>query len=170
VWSKTDRKYPYVKAVIRAVARYRDLIAAQPTVVMGDFNSNSIWDRKRPFKETHSGLVQQLSALGLVSAYHDFHGEPHGGETRPTLYLLKQRQRPYHIDYCFVPRAWLSSVQSVKVGAYEDWIALSDHTPVSVELKLPQEAARESIERERPNPSSQRTRIGPPYARPTAGR
>ena len=88
VWTKTDEQYRYVKSVIRAVECYRDLIIEQPTVIIGDFNSNKIWDYKRPPDQNHSGLVRNLVGLGLVSAYHEFHREPQGSETRPTLYLL----------------------------------------------------------------------------------
>jgi hypothetical protein len=122
VWSKTDAHYRYVKAVIRAVECYRDLIAAQPTMLVGDFNSNTIWDYRRRPEESHSGLVRQLSAFNMTSAYHSFYGEPHSAETRATLYLRKKKQSPYHIDYCFIPDAWLSSLCSIEVGTYEDWI------------------------------------------------
>ncbi|MBI5672792.1 MAG: hypothetical protein HZC50_05965 [Nitrospirae bacterium] len=48
VWAKTDMHFRYLKGIIRAVDCLRDLIIAQPTVVVGDFNSNKIWDYKRP--------------------------------------------------------------------------------------------------------------------------
>ena len=70
VWSQKDPDFSYVRGVIRAVDCYRDLIGAQPTVVAGDFNSNAIWDYKRPAGQNHSGLVRNLAELGLVSAYH----------------------------------------------------------------------------------------------------
>lgn len=60
-----------------------------PGVVAGDFNSNTIWDYKRPAGQNHSGLVRQLASLGLVSAYHHFFREAHGAESQPTLYLQR---------------------------------------------------------------------------------
>ena len=137
VWSKTDLHYRYVKAVIRAVECYRDLILAQPTVLIGDFNSNRIWDYKRSPDQNHSGLVRNLAALGLVSVYHEFHGEAQGSETRATLYLLKKKTRPYHIDYCFIPQGWLPYLRSVEVGSYAAWSQFSDHAPLLVDLRLP---------------------------------
>ena len=135
VWSKTDLHYRYVKAVIRAVELYRDLIVAQPTVIVGDFNSNTIWDFKRV--QNHSALVRSLEELGLVSAYHHFYGEAHGAESRPTLHLLRQKAKPYHIDYCFIPNAWLPFLRSVEVGSYDDWHRASDHQPLTIDLALP---------------------------------
>jgi len=57
VWAKTDLNFRYVKGVIRAVECFADLIAGQPTVIAGDFNSNKIWDYKRPDHLNHSALV-----------------------------------------------------------------------------------------------------------------
>ena len=78
-----------------------------------------------------------LSKLGLVSAYHHFFGEEQGSETRPTFYLLWKENRPFHIDYCFIPEAWTADIRSVSVGTYADWFASSDHRPLVVELNEP---------------------------------
>jgi endonuclease/exonuclease/phosphatase family metal-dependent hydrolase len=126
-----------VRAVIRAVEVYRDLIVSQPTVVAGDFNSNTIWDYKRPLTQNHSGLVQQLTSLGLVSAYHHFFGEVQGAESRPTLYLRRDPRKPYHIDYCFIPQAWSTRLRSVEVGTDEPWARYSDHRPLVVDIDVP---------------------------------
>ncbi len=139
VWSKRNPDYPYVKGIIRAVELYRDLIVAQPTVIIGDFNSNSIWNRKRPGARDHGALVTTLSQLGLVSAYHVFHGEEQGAETRPTLHLLWDARRPYHIDYCFVPQSWATQIRSVSIGTEANWQKASDHRPLIVDLSDPGE-------------------------------
>ena len=81
--------------------------------------------------------MRSLASLGLVSAYHRFFGEDQGAESRPTLYLLKKRERPYHIDYCFIPESWVPNLTSVAVGAYETWITASDHCPLVVDIALP---------------------------------
>lgn len=137
VWSQQDPEFRYVKGIIRAVDCYRDLIVGQPTVVAGDFNSNTIWDYKRPVGQNHSGLVRNLAELGLVSAYHHFYGEAHGTESRPTLFFLRNQARPYHIDYCFIPEAWAKHLRDVEVGTYEAWAKFSDHRPLVVDLALP---------------------------------
>jgi endonuclease/exonuclease/phosphatase family metal-dependent hydrolase len=77
-----------------------------------------------------------LTELGLVSSYHHYYGEAHGTETRPTFYLHRNKRRPYHIDYCFVPEGWASYIQSVQIGSYEDWQKHSDHRPLLVDLNL----------------------------------
>jgi hypothetical protein len=134
VWAHKDPAYPYVRAVIRAVEIYRDLIASQPTVILGDFNSNAQWNRAREDARDHAYLVRLLTELGLVSTYHRFHGEEHGAESRPTLYLLRSETRPYHVDYCFIPKAWGKRLTEVRVGSYADWRHLSDHRPLVVDI------------------------------------
>lgn len=138
VWSQRNPDFRYVRAVIRAIDCYRDLIVAQPTVVAGDFNSNTIWDYKRPETQNHSGLVRQLASLGLISAYHHFFHEAHGAESRPTLHHQRSPVKPYHVDYCFIPAAWATHLRSVEVCADEVWGRLSDHRPLVVDLALPE--------------------------------
>jgi endonuclease/exonuclease/phosphatase family metal-dependent hydrolase len=72
--------------------------------------------------------------MDLVSAYHEFNSENHGRETRPTYYFLWKEDRPYHIDYCFLPRDWMKRVSRVEIGTYEDWKSHSDHRPLLVEI------------------------------------
>jgi exodeoxyribonuclease-3 len=121
---------------------YSDLITKQPSVIIGDFNSNRLWDYKRPPDLNHTGLVRKLEAMGISSAYHDYFSEEHGAETRPTLYFRKSQQQTYHIDYCFLPTSWRSHMRSVEVGSYNDWISSSDHVPLCVELDIPRSHRR----------------------------
>jgi exonuclease III len=126
--------YPYVEGTHRAVEMYRDLLARSPTVVLGDLNSNTIWDHEHKPHSSHSGLVARLADLGLVSAYHHCLDEAHGSETQPTFYFQWKKERPYHIDYCFLPRKWVKKGLRVEIGSYEEWRAWSDHRPLLVEV------------------------------------
>jgi hypothetical protein len=134
VWAKKNRPFPYVEGVVRAVRTFRDRIAGQPTVLMGDLNSNAIWDAEHPQDANHSALVRELEGLGLESVYHAFHGESHGAESRHTYFQWRRQSLPYHIDYCFAPQDWISRVVDVQVGAFEDWKELSDHRPLMAEF------------------------------------
>ena len=60
--------------------------------------------------------------------------EAQGAETRSTFYMYRKQERGFHIDHCFVPRAWAPYLKSVQVGAYADWRHLSDHCPMVIEF------------------------------------
>ncbi len=133
IWSKADKDNPYVEGVIRAVEIYRNLFK-YPTVLAGDLNSNAIWDAGHATGKSHSHLVGILSDLGLVSSYHHFHREAHGKEKQATYYFQWKEERPFHLDYCFIPAKWAANLRRVEVGSYSDWKESSDHRPLLVEV------------------------------------
>jgi len=137
VWAMKNPAHPYVRGVFRAMQMYADAITAQPTVVMGDFNSNAIWDHQHRRSSSHSDLVALMADLGLVSAYHVHHAEPQGGESRPTYYHTWNRAIGFHLDYCFIPRQWAPHLADVQVGGYDEWADASDHRPLIVDVDLP---------------------------------
>lgn len=134
VWSIQGQEHPYVRAICKAVDLYSHLIRDNPAVVVGDFNSNAIWDKDHPPEMNHSALVDRLASLGLVSAYHHVRNEPHGAEKEPSYYHQWNQQKPFHIDYCFVPRPWAEKITAVKIGSFEEWRRHSDHRPLLVDL------------------------------------
>jgi hypothetical protein len=108
---------------------------ATPTVVAGDFNDNVKWDRPKK-RNKHKINVDELAPLGLRSAYHHARGVEQGAEREPTIYW-RDRKRDggsYHIDYCFVPESWTKSISAVELGGFDDWVHLSDHVPLIVEV------------------------------------
>lgn len=125
----------YSKALFDALERFRDLLSAGPAVVMGDFNTTSLLDRPGS-AHGHGRIVGLLGEMGLESAYHAFHAEAPGAESRATYYHQWRREQPYHIDYCFVPREWLPGITGVRVGGYEEWAGRSDHRPLVVDVDL----------------------------------
>ncbi|MGB7211042.1 MAG: hypothetical protein WBC97_00270 [Gemmatimonadales bacterium] len=137
VWAKNEGKDRYVRGVVRGIRLLRRHIRSEPTVILGDLNSNSIWDDEHPSGWNHSGLVTLLGQLDLVSAYHYWHDEPHGAERRPTFFEYRHRHRPYHLDYCFLPRAWLGRLTAVRLGTFARWMRWSDHLPLTCDLDLP---------------------------------
>jgi len=123
----------YIGQVFEAVRRHRRWFSdTLPTLACGDFNSNAIFDHGRK-TITHTAVVEMFEKRNLLSAYHTFYSEPHGRETRPTYYFWHRRSRPFHLDYIFLPRTWLPSVNQVTIGTYGQWRTLSDHVPVIVD-------------------------------------
>jgi endonuclease/exonuclease/phosphatase family metal-dependent hydrolase len=101
---------------------------------MGDFNSNALWDDEFPKDRNHSALVRNLDSLGLESAYHAQYGEEQGAEKRYTFFFHKKEEQKYHIDYCFLPKAWRGALRNVSVGSFTDWKKYSDHVPLVVDV------------------------------------
>jgi exonuclease III len=133
--SRKSQRGPFQTALIR----YKRFLADRPSIVAGDLNSNAIWD-KPGWRHNHMAAVDTLKGLGLVSAYHIIHGEPHGRETIPTLYWRDRRKDgpTYHIDYVFLPHRWIDRVRGLSVGTFADWCGsgLSDHVPIVVDLDI----------------------------------
>jgi hypothetical protein len=56
--------------------------------------------------------------------------------TQGTYWHHRDRTKPYHIDYIFVPTAWLKNMVSFDIGSFENWCVpgLSDHAPLTAEF------------------------------------
>src|SRR5208337_3455473 len=121
VWSKSKQRHPYIEGVVKAVEMYSDLLNAPPSVLMGDLNSNAIWDHTHSVDMNHSALVKMLASFGLVSAYHSFFAEEHGRESRHTYHFHWKEDHPFHIDYCFIPSAWTQHLQNVDIRGFHEW-------------------------------------------------
>ncbi|WP_319455383.1 MULTISPECIES: hypothetical protein [unclassified Mycobacterium] len=47
---------------------------------------------------------------------------------------MKNAETTYHIDYTFVSPP--DAIETVSVGAYAEWIKHSDHSPMTVDLRV----------------------------------
>jgi len=123
----------------RGLAKYRSFLAEAPAIVAGDLNNNVIW-HKPGYRINHGLSVAILESYGLVSAYHERMAERQGEESIPTLYWRDRKKDgpTYHIDYVFLPRAWLDRIRGFSVGTFEEWCGsgLSDHVPVVVDVAV----------------------------------
>ena len=133
VWANNpdDPEGQYVEQVWKAVKHYKRLLKRERTILAGDFNSNTIWDKPRR-EGNHSVVVKYLEKHGIHSAYHLHHLQEQGKEQHPTFYLYRHQDKPYHMDYCFVSADILSCLASVEIGEHAAWAGYSDHVPVLV--------------------------------------
>jgi exonuclease III len=136
IWSHGTGAKDYVDDVRRSLDAYGDVLRSTPTVVFGDFNSGPKMDVLSSLSKDHSRLLAAFDALGMVSAYHVFHGVDHGREKHPTYRHKPQSSEPWHIDFCFVPNDWANSITHVELLDSELWRAESDHHPLMVELRF----------------------------------
>jgi exodeoxyribonuclease III len=137
IWANnpTDKDGKYIQQVWKAINYYDNQLLNTKTMLIGDFNSNSIWDRKHR-ESNHSNVVMRLEEKGIYSSYHLFYEQIQGKEEHPTLYMFRHLDKPYHIDYCFVSMDLAKKIKSVEIGEFENWIQYSDHVPVSVTFDL----------------------------------
>ncbi len=122
---------PYNEVAWAVMNSCVDAADGLPVMAAGDFNSSPGAVDQAP--ESKLFLQGMRDELGLVSAYHHFTGEAFGEETRATYYHQWNEPNPFHIDYCFVPEAWLGRLTGVEVGSFGDW-PQSDHRPLTVEF------------------------------------
>jgi exonuclease III len=101
-------------------------------VIAGDFNSNAIWDQWDRWWN-HSDVVKILEEKNIKSVYHLNTKEEQRKESEPTFFLQKNQDKPYHIDYFFVSVGF-QKPKDFRVEKRDNWIKISDHVPLIVEL------------------------------------
>lgn len=135
IWAmpnKENYEARYIGQVWFAIDYYKDLLDSS-TIMIGDFNSNKIWDYKKRVG-SHTAVVDKLAELNIHSVYHKHFNVEQGKEEHPTLFLQRKKDKAYHIDYCFVSSAILAKVMKMEIGTYDNWITHSDHSPLIIEF------------------------------------
>ncbi|HSO85520.1 MAG TPA: endonuclease/exonuclease/phosphatase family protein [Draconibacterium sp.] len=133
IWTMDNKQLPqtsYIVQVWLAINYYKDLLN-DTAILIGDFNSNQIWDSKYRFGN-HTDVVNKLKEYDIFSLYHEQNRQNQGKETKPTFYMYRKIDKPYHLDYCFASRKIFEKGFEFIVGEYNDWIDKSDHTPIII--------------------------------------
>ena len=133
VWAmdnKVNRDERYIAQVWLGINHFSEFLT-DSAVLVGDFNSNKIWDYKSRIAN-HSDVVNYLNSKNIHSLYHRQYQEIQGKETKPTLYMYRKIDKPYHIDYCFASERIIQKGYNIEDGNYNDWINLSDHVPIII--------------------------------------
>jgi len=131
IWANnpSDSHYRYVGQIWKAITQYRKYLESYPSILIGDFNSNKIWDK--PWRNwNHTDITKMLEDCNIYSCYHVFFQEKQGEESQPTLFMYRKQEKPYHIDYCYASKHFIDKLIKVEVGKYDKWIDTSDHMPM----------------------------------------
>lgn len=136
VWANNpaDRGNQYIGQVWKAINYYSGILKGGKTILTGDFNSNTIWDKPRR-TGNHTEVVAYLQKKNIHSAYHHFFNQEQGREKHNTLFMYRHKNKPYHIDYCFASDDFINRLSDVEVGKHAAWCQYSDHTPLIVTFK-----------------------------------
>lgn len=134
VWTKGSKSevFRYIGQLWKYIQIHKNELAMPNTLIIGDLNSNAIWDKKDRWW-SHSGVVAELSELGIHSLYHHARQEEQGAEKEPTFFLQRNLNRAYHIDYAFMS-ADLLARSTLDIGLQETWLTLSDHLPLMITI------------------------------------
>lgn len=137
IWAmhnKQNYEARYIGQVWHAINYYTSLLS-DPILLIGDFNSNKIWDYDSRVGN-HSDVVNKLSENNIHSIYHHYFNIEQGKEKHPTFFLQRKLNKPYHIDYCFASADFIDKVQGVEIGTYEKWALHSDHSPLIITIDV----------------------------------
>jgi exodeoxyribonuclease III len=136
IWAMDNKDNPearYIGQIWLAINHYKDLLN-DSTILLGDFNSNKIWDYKDRVGN-HSDVVEMLEKYSIRSLYHEINKLNHGEEKQPTFFMQRKRNKPYHIDYCFASKSLIDGGCDYVIGIYDDWIDKSDHVPIIINIR-----------------------------------
>jgi type IV secretory pathway VirB6-like protein len=103
-----------------ASKHYQSTLKNNNVIIGRDFNSDVIWDKLKR-RVSHSMVVEKLRDLNMFSAYHSDYNIDQDFEVHPTSHLFRHYIRPYQIDCCFASAQLIGNIESVEVGAHEQW-------------------------------------------------
>lgn len=136
IWAMDNKQNPlarYIGQVWNAINYYQTTLTNN-SILIGDFNSNQIWDEKERVGN-HTDVVNFLNNFKIESLYHKQHNEPHGQESLKTFFMYRNVEKPYHIDYVFASHEIIKNGYNLTLGNPKEWIDKSDHIPLILDIK-----------------------------------
>jgi exonuclease III len=129
-WTKGNETqiFGYMGQFWKFLQIHRNELNQQNTIIIGDFNSNAIWDKQDRWW-SHSDTIKELSEISIESLYHFQTNEKQGKESKPTFFLHKKVSKAYHIDYVFMSSNLLAR-SKIELGKSEMGLTVRDQMPL----------------------------------------
>lgn len=136
IWTKGSEKetFSYIGQLWKYIQIHRKNLSKENSILLGDFNSNSIWDKTDRWWN-HTSVINELEEIGYLSLYHCQNNEKQGHESVKTFFHQKNISKAYHIDYVFCSKDIVSK-SKLTIGNKENWLNISDHMPLIIEIKI----------------------------------
>ncbi|ANF81478.1 endonuclease [Acinetobacter sp. NCu2D-2] len=138
IWTKyaNSPTFQYIGQLWKYLQLHQDKIKEKPSILCGDWNSNTKWDVWDRWWN-HSDVVNQLEKINIKSIYHLVRNEDQGKETQATFYMHRNVLKPFHIDYLFCSLELIDlSKSTCNLMNRDYWLKYSDHIPMQFNLKL----------------------------------
>ena len=119
---------PYIEEMVVYFSIYKHLLN-EKSIIIGDFNSNVIWDTKHNIRN-HTTFNTMLKKVNLESAFHVLNKIAYGKENTPTLYMYRNLEKGYYIDYAYSSPKYM---KTFIIGSPDEWLTYSDHMPILFE-------------------------------------
>ena len=119
---------PYIEEMVVYFSIYKHLLN-EKSIIIGDFNSNVIWDTKHNIRN-HTTFNTMLKKVNLESAFHVLNKIAYGKENTPTLYMYRNLEKGYYIDYAYSSPKYM---KTFIIGSPDEWLTYSDHMPILLE-------------------------------------
>jgi len=145
VWTKAkyitgeNDHLEYVQKAHSAIDHYNDLgLLKGQVILIGDFNSNIIWNNCYKKEQNHSKLVEKLEKIGIKDC-----SSPSENKNNTYIYYTKNGEKQVVDDYCFASSK-ISDSAKFSIPSSDEWTLVngvkhwhgSDHCPIVVDFTL----------------------------------